>query len=170
MVTFALSMILSFGVFIYVAFFNGIDLKEVKEQAAATEVAPQAGGEAAKKFDAASITEPWKPSDELLAHGKTLFMQNCAMCHGAEGKGDGVAGQSLNPHPRNFVEGKWKKGGTRIGLMGVLETGLPPSAMQSYKHLPLVDRWALVHYIRSITHNLVKDDDAKVAAEAKNLK
>jgi mono/diheme cytochrome c family protein len=92
------------------------------------------------------------------------------MCHGNEGKGDGPAGASLNPKPRNFVEGKWTHGGTRLGLMEVLEDGIKGSSMQSYKHMPINDRWALVHFIRSITTNKVADNDADVAAKAPNLK
>jgi mono/diheme cytochrome c family protein len=36
--------------------------------------------------------------------GKTLFDQNCAMCHGATGKGDGAAAAALNPKPRNLAD------------------------------------------------------------------
>ena len=36
--------------------------------------------------------------------GKTLFDQNCAMCHGATGKGDGAASAALNPKPRNLAD------------------------------------------------------------------
>lgn len=168
MVTFVLSMIASFAILIYVSFFNGIDLKEVKEQAPGTEMAPQAGGPA-KKFDAASVKEPWVSSEEIVAHGKELYTANCVVCHGAGGLGDGPAGASLNPKPRNLVEGKWKKGGGRLGLMDVMNNGLPGTPMQAYKHLPLVDRWALVHYVRSISQNPGKDDDAAVAAKAKTI-
>lgn len=31
------------------------------------------------------------------------YQQFCASCHGPQGAGDGVAGASLNPKPRNFV-------------------------------------------------------------------
>jgi mono/diheme cytochrome c family protein len=169
---FVLSMTVTFAVMIYVAFLSGgVNLKEVNEDAAAQQ--NLAGGAAAgepKKVDISGVKDPWNPSDDMIAHGAQLFKQNCAMCHGAEGKGDGPAGASLNPKPRNFVEGKWKKGGTRLGLYGVLHDGLPGSSMQSYKaSLKPADRWALVHFIRSITNNLVKDDQAEVDAKAPKL-
>jgi mono/diheme cytochrome c family protein len=170
MITFVLSIVASFGIMGYVIFFGGIDLKEVKptEEKAMT-LAQNGAAPAEGDADISKITDPWNSSPAMVTHGKKVFAQACAMCHGAEGKGDGPAGMSLNPKPRNFVEGKWKKGGTRLGLFEVLVNGLPPSSMASFKHLPVGDRWALVHYIRSITQNLVKDDDKEVAAKAASL-
>jgi mono/diheme cytochrome c family protein len=172
MVTFIASMAASMGVLIYVIVFGVIDLKEVKPEAAgAAQTQAQAGGAVPQgAVDVSGIQDPWMPSEPMIARGTQLYQQQCAMCHGPAGKGDGPAGQALNPKPRNLVEGKWKKGGTRVGLMEVMNNGLPPSSMQGYKHLPLNDRWALVHYVRSITENLAKDDDAEVAKQAAALK
>ncbi len=173
LITFILSLVVSLGVMTYaVVLANKIDLKEVADVTAGAGAAQtQAAAAAADSgpIDIASVKDPWVSSPLMISRGHQLFVQNCQMCHGAEGKGDGPAGMALNPKPRNFVEGKWKKGGTRLGLMGVLYSGLPPSSMQSYKHLPVSDRWALVHFVRSITQNLVKDDDAEVAAKAPSL-
>ena len=36
--------------------------------------------------------------------GKAVFTQNCAVCHGATGKGDGAAAAGLNPKPANFAD------------------------------------------------------------------
>ncbi|MGH7849277.1 MAG: c-type cytochrome, partial [Thermodesulfobacteriota bacterium] len=38
------------------------------------------------------------------AKGKETFQTTCAACHGAEGKGDGVAAQALDPKPRNLSD------------------------------------------------------------------
>jgi mono/diheme cytochrome c family protein len=170
MITFALSFAASIGIMLYVSFFSpGVDLKEVREEAAVEQTVAGGAAEAPKKIDVAAIKEPWLSSDDLVAHGKQLYAQNCAMCHGAEGRGDGVAGGGLNPKPRNLVEGKWKKGGDRLGLYDVLQNGIAGGSMQSYKHLAPADRWALVHFIQSITENKVADNEADVAAKAPSL-
>jgi mono/diheme cytochrome c family protein len=41
--------------------------------------------------------------------GAALFQQKCAMCHGADGKGDGPAAAALNPRPKDFANPEfWK--------------------------------------------------------------
>jgi len=39
----------------------------------------------------------------VVAAGKKIFTQFCVACHGAKGKGDGIAGSSLTPRPANFM-------------------------------------------------------------------
>jgi cytochrome c553 len=60
--------------------------------------------------------EPPKPKAQPMAEkppsilgsaaaGKSSFTTYCAVCHGAEGRGDGPAGAALTPKPRNFTDG-----------------------------------------------------------------
>jgi len=42
----------------------------------------------------------------ILDRGKQAFGVYCANCHGAEGKGDGLAGQNLPIKPQNLTEGR----------------------------------------------------------------
>jgi len=39
--------------------------------------------------DAATLTNPVKPTPESQAHAKMMFSIDCAMCHGANGNGKG---------------------------------------------------------------------------------
>jgi mono/diheme cytochrome c family protein len=42
---------------------------------------------------------PLAPTTADIEAGGTLYVQNCASCHGASGMGDGEAGKSLTPSP-----------------------------------------------------------------------
>lgn len=179
--TFSLSMIVSLGVIIYVSFLSGgIDLKEVPEIKAGEKV-PGTSAPADSKVDpnadpqapvavepakaGAQNTPPYISTPAAIEHGGKLFAQNCVSCHGPRGEGNGIAGENLSPRPRNLVEGHWKYGGTRLGLMQVLANGSPGTAMQSYSYLALNDRWSLVHFVRSITKNQIVDNDPKMDAD-----
>ena len=169
-IAFIFSMVFSLVFFVYVTFMHpGINLKEIPE-------APQAGAGAGdqaaqtKDVDISKVDKLWVENADVATYGKKIYGNNCAVCHGADGKGDGPAGKSLNPPPRNFVEGKWTVGGDSISLFKTIQNGIPGSSMASFGHLPVADRWAIVQYIRSITENKVKDDPAKLEAFAKTAK
>lgn len=162
LLAFVFSMAFVFAFFFYVSFIHpGVDLKE---NIRAPELQTQ---QQVAKVDVSKIAEPWVPNPDMVTHGKTLYAQNCAMCHGEAGKGDGAAGQALNPKPRNLVSGPWKLGGGYVGLFKVLQNGIPGGSMAAYKHMKVVDRWALVQFIDSITEAKVKEDPAQVAEFAK---
>ena len=111
------------------------------------------------------VKEPWLTSEEMVAHGAKIYKQNCTTCHGEKGAGDGPSASALNPAPRNLVQGQWKKGGTSVELFTTLTNGFAVgSSMASYKFLKVGDRWALVHFIRSITEDKPADDAEKLKA------
>jgi mono/diheme cytochrome c family protein len=154
---FIFSVVVCIAFFIYISFIQkGIDLKEVPVSAVADNKSADAGA------DAAAMAKPWLESEAVLMHGKKVYKNNCAICHGDTGMGDGPAGKALVPPARNFVEGKWKNGGTSIDLYKTLQTGIPGGSMASFKHLPKNDRWAMVQFIRSITKNKTADNAAKL--------
>jgi cytochrome c553 len=42
---------------------------------------------------------PLKPTRNVVLAGSELYQQQCAVCHGAQGMGDGEAAKGLNPSP-----------------------------------------------------------------------
>jgi mono/diheme cytochrome c family protein len=160
LLAFLISVIFCVGFFIYISFVHkGVDLKEVQEE--------QAG---ATGPNLASIAKPWEDNADFVARGEKVYALNCASCHGDKGAGDGIAGAALNPKPRDFIAGKWTKGGQSYQLHATITNGIEGTSMAPFGHLSKVDRWALVQYIRAITKNKVADDSAaneKYAATAK---
>ncbi|MBE8162376.1 MAG: cytochrome c [Bdellovibrionaceae bacterium] len=144
----------------YSFIYEGIDLKEVKTEAVAA-------GAVKKTTTSQDLTDKekanfWVNSPSWAAKGKAIFQINCVSCHGPEGKGDGPAAGALNPPPRDVVKGKWTKGGRSDQLFKTISNGIAGTSMAAFGHLSKEDRWALVHFIRSITTNKVKEDIQKL--------
>jgi len=162
---FLISMVGSIGFFIYIAYVH----PGVKPLDKTIEPTPGGSAPQAKKLkliDPDTVAEPWVFTAELVAAGQKAYSQNCAMCHGKTGLADGVAATA---ETRNLVAGNWKAGnGSSEHLFKVLQNGLEGTAMVSFKaSVSKNNRWAIVHYIRSITENKADDDSAKLAAFAK---
>lgn len=43
-----------------------------------------------------------------VAEGSEIWASRCTLCHGARGKGDGVASAALDPKPRDLSDKKWQ--------------------------------------------------------------
>lgn len=80
-------------------------------------------------FIALFATVSFAESKGNAAEGKTQFENVCAACHGAGGKGDGVAAAALDPKPRDLSDATYvstlsnehlykviSEGGASVGL------------------------------------------------------
>lgn len=67
----------------------------------------------------------------VVASGAEIYAQRCALCHGAEGKGDGPASAGLNPKPRNHTDGSYMNAQTDEQLLTVIREG--KGAMPAWK-------------------------------------
>ena len=103
--------------------------------------------------EAKALKSPVPNTPENVAKGKALFegKGTCFNCHGKEGKGDGPAGQILNPSPRNFTNCKFHKKRKDGELFWVIKNGSPGTGM-----VPLIpaaiteeEAWTIINYERS---------------------
>ena len=70
------------------------------------------------------------------AKGKVIYENNCVACHGAEGKGDGVAAQALDPKPRDLSNAEFTSSVTNEHLYKVISEG-----GQSVGLSPIMSAW-----------------------------
>ena len=95
------------------------------------------------------------PADETsISRGQELFALNCAMCHGAEGRGNGVVGAALVNRPTDLA-------GERVLSMSdgdiflTISNGIPdkPPAWRMpplNENLTVRERWDLVNFVREV--------------------
>ena len=96
------------------------------------------------------IVNPLPSDTATLARGQQLFAQNCAICHGAGGKGDGPLGQNLTPRPVDLT-GSHLTTHTDGDLYWWISHGIAGTGMPSFTGtLSDQDIWALIRYIRSL--------------------
>ena len=92
---------------------------------------------------------PIPPTQESVAAGMLLYQENCQLCHGVNGMGDGPAGAGLKPPPADLT--------VHVplhpdrALFEFIQEGIPGTAMA-----PLGDKlsedeiWHLINYIQTL--------------------
>lgn len=101
--------------------------------------------------------------EAALAHGAQLFRQNCAVCHGVNGDGNGPAANVMDPKPRDFRIGKYRFVTSANGvpyredLMRTIKHGLAGTSMPGWLHLSDDDIGALADYVMSISRDALKE-------------
>ncbi len=106
--------------------------------------------------------EPESPSQPVLSYtlrkGKQVYDRYCAVCHGAEGQGDGFNAYNLNPRPRDFTEpgflsalsDEWLLEVIRQGGRGVKRSVLMPSYENTLSEAQMRD---VVDYLRYLSQS-----------------
>jgi len=102
-------------------------------------------------------------SAEKTEAGKKLYETNCSSCHGSDGKGDGPAGKTMNPPPRNFHDAKgWTNGQGFSKMYKTLQEGITSRGMASYSNLLPEERINLILYIRTFRNHFPAIDKKEI--------
>src|SRR5699024_1815364 len=94
---------------------------------------------------------------------KALYAQNCALCHGQNGKGDGPAGRSLDPIPSNFHDIDLMLNVSPYQAYSSIRLGVPGTAMVSFSgQFSDEEMWDLAFYIKSLRFRKTVNDTTQL--------
>ena len=99
------------------------------------------------------VTDPLASTPAVIAAGRDLYAAKCAMCHGAQGDGDGPAGAGLSPRPanlRSLVHSPMARDDYLMWAIGAggAEFG---TSMPAFKDALTEDaRWKIIRYLRTL--------------------
>ncbi|HEY9199466.1 MAG TPA: cytochrome c/FTR1 family iron permease [Gammaproteobacteria bacterium] len=91
------------------------------------------------------VVVPRKAPD--LQRARQLFADNCAACHGIEGRGDGVQARGMEPPPTAFTDPERYGQRTLYGLYSTLSNGVDDTPMRGFPELSEDDRWNLAFLV-----------------------
>ncbi|HEY0329577.1 MAG TPA: c-type cytochrome [Rhodopseudomonas sp.] len=87
----------------------------------------------------------WPPTAMVppgASNGQRVYLENCAICHGPDGRGNGAAAPSMSPRPRDLTTAGYKYKSTPQGaapttadLRKVVADGLTASAMPFFRDM-----------------------------------
>lgn len=88
--------------------------------------------------------------------GKALFAVNCASCHGAQGKGDGVLSDNIDPAPTDFHDTELMLQVSPFQAYNTIKLGVNGTSMRAFSELNEDELWDLAFYIKGLRF----EDDA----------
>ncbi len=99
--------------------------------------------------EALELENPIPPTEESIARGAEIYARNCAVCHGAEGYGDGPSAAVMDPKPANLWADHVQERPDGA-LFWTITHGVPESPMPAWGEvLSEEDRWNLVNFLRT---------------------
>jgi copper transport protein len=97
--------------------------------------------------EAASQGNPVPATAESIARGRVLFQNNCTICHGESGKGDGAAAATLAIPPANLYDHIPYHPDTFF--FNVISNGLSGNMPAFEGQISEEDRWNILNYLRA---------------------
>lgn len=93
------------------------------------------------------------PAPPSSARGRVLFQENCALCHGATGAGDGPDTKRLHLSPADFTSVEFMRRETPADFFTMITMGRRKRGMPDWSSLSVQQRWDLIAYVWTLAQN-----------------
>lgn len=101
----------------------------------------------------ASMRDPLPDTPQVVSHGRSLYQESCASCHGPRGLGNGEEGQQFTPPPSNLAAlmAMPMMRDARYLYWAIAEGGIAAgTGMPAFKDaMPADDIWSLVRFLQA---------------------
>ena len=118
-------------------------------------------------IEAERLRNPFHSDQQTLGRGQQVYLQSCAICHGSDGHGQTVLGQSMyppvmdltSPHVQHWNDSQ---------MYWIIQNGVRLTGMASWKSaISANDTWKLVIFIRHLPE--LGASEAKSAGKRETL-
>jgi mono/diheme cytochrome c family protein len=111
-------------------------------------------------LEAGKRTNPLPDTDTVVSQGQEVFLDSCAQCHGADGRGDTNIGRSMDP-PAMDLSSPHVQHWSDAELFWIIQNGVRLTGMPAWQTgISGSDTWKLTRFI----HNLPRLDAAPASA------
>lgn len=115
-------------------------------------------------LEADSVGDPIPSSDETIKAGQQIYLQSCALCHGADGHGRTNLGLGMYP-PAMDLTSPHVQHWTEADLFWIVQNGIALTGMPSWKTtLPATETWELAQFIHALLNV-----NAQIAPAARSM-
>jgi mono/diheme cytochrome c family protein len=121
--------------------------KPADEKPAAEE---KPAADAKNSSDSAKSANPVKASPTSIASGKKKYGQDCAMCHGKEGAGDGDLAEDMHLKLKDFREAEALKDLSDADMYKIINNGKGKMVGEEGRLRP-EEIWDVVNFVRTLS-------------------
>ena len=107
--------------------------------------------------------------DTDLSAGAAVFRDNCAVCHGPTGDGQGMATHHFKSVPRDLTKGRFKFRSTASGqvptdadLARTITRGVPSTGMVPQEHLTDAELRAVIAFVKSLSRRFAESPSPRI--------
>jgi high-affinity iron transporter len=103
----------------------------------------------ALRCDGPGAGQAGKWDEAAIARGRQLFDENCAICHGSRGDGQGTRSEGLSPRPPDFTNSQWQVAHPAERVTSSIRNGRRGTAMPSWRSLSEQQVHDLTAFVKS---------------------